>query len=256
MPDSIRHLYSPFTILHVSMVLAVTVTVGACEPPRSEEVSSPPADTLAATEDEGLIVLFDGATLDGWRGFQTTDVPEGWTVTEHGALHFMTAEGDINQGLITEETFADFDLRFEWRVAPGGNSGVFFHVTEDEDAIWMTGPEYQIVDNADHADGENPETSAGANYGLHGPDENFARPAGEYNEGRIVVRGGRVEHFLNGQRVVDYDLGSEAWTGLVAESPFESHSRYGRTGEGHIALQEGGPVWFRNVTIRRLGESN
>lgn len=234
-------------IVHLATALTIVTVTGACESPRTEEPSPAPGDPVTAADP---IVLFDGASFDGWRGFQREDIPEGWTISDDGALHFTTAEGDINTGLITVEEFSDFDLRFEWRVAPGGNSGVFFHVAEEEDAIWKTGPEYQLVDNTDHADGDNPETSAGSNYGLHGPDENFARPAGEYNEGRIVVRDGRVEHYLNGQKVVDYELGSDGWEALVAESPFQEHAQYGRTGRGHIALQEGGPVWIRNVTIQ------
>jgi hypothetical protein len=235
-------------------VLSIIVLIAACESPRSDDPSSGEAavDTAAVSEAHVWQELFDGESLAGWRGFRQQDVPDGWTVSEDGAIHFTTSEGDINAGLLTEEEFSDFDLRFEWRVAPGGNSGVFFHVTEDDDTIWKTGPEYQIVDNLGHADGENPVTSAGSNYGLHGPDENHAKPAGEYNEGRVVVRDGLVQHFLNGHKVVEYELGSAEWEAFVADSPFAQMPAYGRTGSGHIALQEGGPVWYRNIRIRRL----
>lgn len=252
----------PVSMLRVSLntpvvrsiaAVVVIAVVGACETPDGSR-PAPATDTVGASEQNDIIVLFDGESLDAWRGFQRSDIPEGWTITDDGELHFTSAEGDINQGLITKETFSDFDLRFEWRIASGGNSGVFFHVTEEEDTIWKTGPEYQLVDNADHADGANPKTAAAANYGLHGPDQDYARPAGEYNEGRIVVHDGHVEHYLNGHMVVEYELGSEEWTALVAESPFEAHSHYGRTNGGHIALQEGGPVWFRNITIQQLSD--
>jgi len=243
MPPMQRH------AVPVRFLLPIIVLIAACESPRENDGSLPPA---AAQDTTSWDVLFDGESLEGWRGFRAEGIPEGWMVTEEGDLHFATSAGDINLGLITEDEYSNFDLRFEWRVAPGGNSGVFFHVTDEGETIWETGPEYQIVDNEQHADGETPTTSAASNYGLYGPDENHALPAGAYNEGRIVVEEGHVEHFLNGQRVVDYELGSDEWEALVAESSFSELPAYGRTGSGHIALQEGGPVWYRNVRIQRL----
>lgn len=249
---------------HLEVVITLgALLIAACGPPQADgpEASGGTSDRTADESDlavgagdagENWQVLFDGESLDGWRGFRADDIPEGWTLSDDGALHFTSSEGDINQGLITEDQYADFDLRFEWRVAPAGNSGVFFHVTEEEDAIWKTGPEYQIVDNEGHPDGANPLAAAGANYGLYGPVENFANAAGEYNDGRIVVRGGHVEHFLNGHQIVKYDLGSEEWDDLVSESSFGDLTAYGRSGSGHIALQEGGPVWYRNIRIRPL----
>lgn len=248
-------------------MLSIIVLMTACDAPRTGDPATGESETASVSgstngsaealgeegEPEDWQILFDGENLDGWRGFQSRVIPPGWTVTDDGAIHFASAEGDIDLGLITDEQFSDFDLRFEWRVAPGGNSGVFFHVTEDEDTIWKTGPEYQIVDNIGHDDGENPVTSAGANYGLYGPDEDFSKPAGEYNEGRILVRAGRVQHFLNDQKVVDYRLGSDDWEDRVGASSFNEMPAYGRTGSGHIALQEGGPVWYRNIRIRSLG---
>lgn len=249
-----------------SMLLFIAaLLLAACDSPQPDSTGAsgtaahPTPEQMLSEDstvggDEAWRVLFDGESLDGWRGFRSDGVPEGWTVTDDGALHYTTAEGDINQGIMTEEQFSDFDLRFEWRVAPGGNSGVFFHVTEDEDTIWKTGPEYQIVDNAGHPDGQNPVTSAGANYSLYGPEENYANPADEYNDGRIVVRGGHVEHFLNGRSVVEYDLESAEWNERIAESSFSDLPAYGRSGSGHIALQEGGPVWYRNIRIRTLDQ--
>jgi hypothetical protein len=214
---------------------------------------SPPnggAPVLAGEASETWTPLFDGSTFAGWRGYGRDDVPDGWIIDD-GALHFTRADGDINTGIITEQTFSDFELQFEWRIAPAGNSGVFFHVVEGRhDAIWKTGPEYQIVDNAGHPDGRNPVTSAASNYALHGPEQDHAKPAGEYNEGRIVVRGGRVQHWLNGRRVVDYYLGDSDWLARVEETGFRDWPAYGLARTGHIAIQEGGPVWYRNLRIR------
>jgi hypothetical protein len=229
--------------------LPLLVLIG-CSP--VDESADPPVAAIPA-DDEVWEILFDGQTFDGWRGFGRSDVPEGWVITEEGDIHFTSADGDINLGLITEERFSDFDLRFEWRIAPGGNSGVFFRVREnDHEAIWHTGPEYQVVDNTGHPDGENPLTSAGSNYALHGPEEDYMRPVGEYNEGRVLVTGDRVQHWLNGHKVVEYELWDDGWEERVAGTAFARFPEYGRSRSGHIALQEGGPVWYRNIRILRL----
>jgi hypothetical protein len=239
---------SPFSTSLAAMVLLITAV--ACE---RHDASPGAAPFETSTGAAVWQPLFDGETLRGWRGFQAQGVPEGWTVTPQNEIHFSKTDVDYDFGLMTEQQFDDFELAFEWRVVPGGNSGVFFRVVEDgHAAIWETGPEYQVVDNVGHADGQDPVTSAGSNYGLHGPDEDFARPAGEYNEGRIVALGDRVEHWLNGQRVVEYELGSPDWQQRVSDTKFSELPAYGVAARGHIALQEGGPVWFRNIRIRSI----
>lgn len=209
-------------------------------------------------EAAGWRLLFDGSTLAGWRGYRMEGVPPGWSATD-GALAFAPLESDGVQDdppapaadLITEDMFGDFELSLEWRVGPGGNSGVFFRVTETERVPYWTGPEMQILDNAAHPDGRSPKTSAGANYGLHAPSEDVARPAGEWNHARIVVRGPRVEHWLNGARIVSYELWSDSWRSLVAASKFGEWPGYGMAPSGHVGLQDhDDPVWFRNLKIR------
>lgn len=206
-------------------------------------------NTLSETERAaGWQLLFDGRTAEGWRGFRREDFPAGWRIVD-GTLHRAEKAGDI----ITTETFADFELSVDWRVEGPGNSGIFFRVSEDEDQVWRTGPEYQILNNAVHKDGRNPITRAGANYALHAPREDVARPAGEWNTARLVVNGPHVEHWLNGRKIVEYELWSEDWERRVAESKFAEMPRYGRNTSGHIALQDhNDPVWFRNIKVRRL----
>jgi hypothetical protein len=197
---------------------------------------------------DGWRLLFDGRTTDGWRGFRRDAMPAGWQVVD-GALTRAAAAGDI----ITIEQFGSFELALDWKVAPGGNSGIFFHVTEDMDHVWQTGPEYQVLDDAGHRDGVTPQTSAGSNYALHAPSANVVRPAGEWNSARLVVRGTHVEHWLNGTQVVSYELGDAEWERLVAGSKFSDMPRYGRNRRGHIALQDHGDlVMYRNVRIRVL----
>ncbi len=190
------------------------------------------------------------ASLDGWRGYMSQDVPEGWTV-ESGVLAF--APGGEGGDLITTDQFGSFELALEWRIDSGGNSGIFYRVIEEGRYAFWTGPEMQILDNDRHPDGRSPLTSAGANYALHAPPEDFTRPVGEWNEARIVVRGSDVEHWLNGERVVSYTLGSPEWQALVADSKFTEWPGYGKAAQGHLGLQDhGDPVWFRNIRVRRL----
>ncbi len=209
---------------------------------------TPPNQLTAQEQAEGWALLFDG-TLDGWRGYQRDDPPGAWSVQD-GALAF-TPGGDGGD-LMTTEQYGDFELSFEWRILEGGNSGVFYRATEAERAPYWTGPEYQILDNAGHADGAQPETSAGANYALHGPASDVTLPLGEWNRARIVVNGPRVEHWLNGVKLLEYELWSDDWRETVSRTKFADWPGYGLARTGHIGLQDhGDPVWYRNIKIRR-----
>lgn len=197
---------------------------------------------------DGWLALFDGESLDGWRGFRQEGPPGAWRVVD-GALA-LTGEGEGGD-LITEESFDDYELALEWRVEEGGNSGIFYLVTEEANTIWEAAPEMQVLDDANHPDGQSPLTSAGSNFALHPVPRGVVRPAGEWNQARIVVRGDSVEHWLNGTLVVEYELGSEDWQRRVAESKFADLPLYGQARSGHIGLQDhGDPVWFRNVRVR------
>lgn len=206
-------------------------------------------NTLTAEQRQaGWRLLFDGRTSDGWRGYGRTDMPSGWQVVD-GALTRVAGAGDI----ITEETFRNFELELEWQVEPGGNSGIFIRAVESAVPIYHGAPEYQILDDDTHSDGASELTSAGANYGLHPVPRGVVRPAGEWNQARIVVNGDHVEHWLNGQRVVEYELGSEDWERRVAASKFAEWPEYGRAAEGHVGLQDHGDrVAFRDIRIRVL----
>jgi len=194
----------------------------------------------------GWILLFDGRSLDGWRGYNMRGLSGGWAV-EDGTIARVGAGGDI----ITEAEYADFELAFDWKVATGGNSGVFFRAAEGEPLIYHSAPEFQVLDDANHRDGQSPLTSAGSNYGLHSAPRGVVKAAGEWNSARIIARGNEVEHWLNGTKVVEYELRSEAWAALVANSKFVEWPAYGMADRGHIGLQDhGDPVWYRNLKLR------
>lgn len=207
--------------------------------------------TLSEAEQRaGWKVLFDGKSFDGWRGFRMDKVPKGWIITEQGELHFTgEGKGDI----MTREQYDDFELQLEWRISPGGNSGIFFRVSENRQASWHTGPEMQVLDNKGHKDGRNPLTSAGSNYALHAPSKDVTREVGLYNHVRILVQANHVEYGLNGVKVVEYEIGSPEWQMLVANSKFGKLPDYGRYRSGHIVLQDhGDKVWYRHIKIRPL----
>ncbi|MGH7476754.1 MAG: 3-keto-disaccharide hydrolase [Longimicrobiales bacterium] len=222
------------------------------EPGAGETAVASVADAMNTLTPEeradGWRLLFDGRTTEGWRGYRRSDMPAGWQVVD-GTLTRVAEAGDI----VTVDEFEDFELRLEWRVEPGGNSGIFFRVNEESEYAWERGPEMQVLDDERHADGQAPETSAGANYALHPAPRGVVRPAGEWNEVRLIVNGNHVEHWLNGTKVVEYELGNEDWERRVAASKFSEMPGYGREPRGHIALQDHGDVVaYRNIRIRPL----
>jgi len=191
-------------------------------------------------------LLFDGTSTVGWRGFKRATLPAGWQAT-NGALTRTSGGGDI----VTVDRFANFELMIQWQVAPGGNSGIMFRVSEDEDAPHLSGPEFQVLDNAGHPDGASPLSSAGACYGLYPPSTDASGPAGAWNDTRLLVNGAHVEHWLNGVKIVEYELGSADWLSRLANSPFRDAQAYGRVPRGHIALQDHGDrVAYRGIKIR------
>lgn len=207
-------------------------------------------NTLTSQErEQGWRLLFDGKSTAGWRGFKQTEAPAGWQAVD-GALTRVSRARDI----ITVDQFDSFELTLEWKIAEGGNSGIMYHVSEEADATYYTGPEFQILDNARHADGKSPLTSAGSCYALYAPSKDVTRPVGSWNSARIIVNGNRVEHWMNDVRLVEYELHSEDWNRRVAESKFKQWPTFGRTRPGHIALQEhGSQVAYRNIKIRTIG---
>ncbi len=192
--------------------------------------------------------LFDGSSLDAWRGYKSETVPAGWQIID-GALTRADAGGD----LITREQFGSFDLRFEWRVDEGANSGVIWHVSEDHGATYETGPEYQVLDNVVLGPDGDERHAAASNYALHAPPRDFTHAPGEWNAGRLLVDGAHVKHWLNGHLVVEYDLWNDDWRALVKASKFDAMPDYGLNERGHIALQDHGDrVAYRNIRVRAL----
>ncbi|MGC4030187.1 MAG: DUF1080 domain-containing protein [Tepidisphaeraceae bacterium] len=210
----------------------------------------PANNTLTdAEKTAGWQLLFDGQDIaKAFRGYRKEQPPDGWRVVA-GTLTRVGGGGD----LVSREQFDDFELTLDWRVPEGGNSGVYYRANESGAYGWQTGPEMQILDDERHPDGKNPLTSAGAAYAVFAPTAKAARPAGAWNTARLVVQGGHVEHWLNGQKVVDYTLGSPTWRSAVSAGKFKDVKGYGTLPTGHIMLQDhGDAVAFRNIKIRKL----
>jgi hypothetical protein len=193
--------------------------------------------------------LFDGKMLDTFRGWRSEGMPEGWHVVD-GTL---AKEGAVDD-LVTKEQFGNFELEIDWKIGKEGNSGVFYRATREYDHIYWSGPEYQLLDDANAPDGRSRLTAAGAAYGLYGPPAGVVKPFGEWNKTRIIVNGDHVEHWLNGQRVVEYDFGSPDWKAKVAASKFSKYPNYGLAKKGYIGIQgdHPGSLELRHIRIREL----
>jgi hypothetical protein len=192
--------------------------------------------------------LFDGVSTNGWRGYKQASPPASWKAVD-GLLVLDGKAGD----LVTEEEFGDFELSLEWKIKEGGNSGIFYRVTEEPASIWHHAIEYQILDNARHKDGADTKTSTGACYALYGPSSDVTRSPGQWNETRIVARGTHVEHWLNGTKLLEFEIGTPDWNARVASSKFKIYPGFAKAPKGRIGLQDHGDyVAFRNIKIRRL----
>ena len=193
--------------------------------------------------------IFDGATLAGWHGFKTPGrAPAGWQARD-GEL-VRVAGGD---DLVTDRTYANFELALEWQVGEGGNSGILYRIDPTASITHESGPEMQVLDDGGHPDGASRLTAAGAAYGLYPAPPGIVRQPGFWNEARLLVDGAHVEHWLNGVKVVEYELWSPDWEERVKRSKFAAWPGYGRSVRGYIGLQDHGDrVAYRNIRIREL----
>lgn len=211
-------------------------------------------NTLTAEEKAaGFKLLFDGKSTTDWRGYKQKEMPAGWTVVD-GTLGLSGGTGEPSSGdIVTKEEYGNFELRLQWRIAKDGNSGIMYRVSEKYSAPYESGPEMQVLDDAGHPDGKSRLTSAGSCFGLYPAPAGIVHPAGEWNDVRIIANGAHVEHWLNGVKVVEYELWSPDWKAKVQASKFKQWPGYGMSKTGHIALQDhGNAVSFRSIRIRKL----
>jgi hypothetical protein len=240
----------------LALVFALSGLV-ACGPGAEREAEQTVQHNFLTEEEkaDGWELLFNGRNTSGWRGFQKEDltIDEGW-YAHGGTLTTSGTGGDIGGDIVTERKFSNFIFETEWRIDEGGNSGILYLVGENGyRAVYETGPEYQLLDDQGISGQAQDWHKTAANYGMHAPQNAPVQPAGEWNTARIVVDNGHVEHWLNGEKVVEYQLWSDEWEKLVSSGKWADFPNYGRYKEGHIALQDhGSRVWFRNMKIKEL----
>jgi hypothetical protein len=187
--------------------------------------------------------------LSSFRGWDADAVPSGWSVVDGTIAKTRGAED-----LITKDQFANFELELEWKIGQHGNSGIFYRGTRDYDHIYWSAPEYQLEDNIGADDNKSPDRWTAADYALYAPSSGQIPTADKWNLTRIVVNGRHVEHWLNGAKVVEYELGSPDWKARVAKSKFAAYPKYGMAQRGYIGIQgdHPGALALRNIRIREL----
>ena len=209
-----------------------------------------------AEESQGWKLLFDGQTTTGWRSYNANGIGAAWKVQD-GALYLdnsVTTKEDRGD-IITNDQFENFEFSIEWKIDSCGNSGIFYNVVEDPqyNAVYLTGPEMQVLDNTCHPDAKIDKHRAGDLYDLIRVSKETVKPAGEWNEARIVSKKGKYEFWLNGTKTVQFTMHDKNWDTMVGNSKFKAWKDFGKATKGHLALQDhGDKVWFRNIKIREL----
>lgn len=217
-------------------------------------IVSPGLSMATASE---TIELFDGQSLDGWVTLEGKPITQGWEVVD-GTLRMNHKQGRPGH-IKTTQTFENFTLEFEWRIAPGGNSGVKYLLKKSKSTRWGTryfGCEYQLLDDNKHKNGRIPNKTAGALYDLIAPDveRKQLNPLGQFNHSKIVVDNGHLEHWLNGHKIVEAQIGSDQWQAKINRSKFKTVEGFAH-GPGAILLQDhGADTWFRNIRLQKRGQ--
>jgi len=235
-----------------AMISQLALVIAGCTQVGNAPAASTASGAVALTPEQkaaGWRSLFDGTSTSAWRGYKSPTFPAGWRIAD-GVLTKSGSVGD----LVSKDQFGNFELALDWNLSTGGNAGIFYRGTEEYDHIYWSAPEYQLLDDANHPDGKSRLTSAGAAYALYPSPAGVVKPAGEWNSTLIVVNGSRVQHWLNGQRLLEYELGSPDWEAKVKASKFVAYPNYGRAPRGYIGIQgdHDGVLSIRNVRIREI----
>jgi hypothetical protein len=240
-------------ILSLTCAFALLVALPSC----AQTLNKLPGKEKKA----GWVLLFNGKNFTGWRQYNGTEMPKNWII-EDNAMKVFTGEGkNPGQGsggdiIYSIRKFKNFELSIDWKVSEMGNSGIFYYVREVPDqGIYYAAPEVQVLDNIKATDNKVASHLAGSLYDMLPADPNTVRPTGEWNNILITVKNGKVTHFQNGIKVVEYELWTQKWDEMVANSKFKSFPGFleGIAKEGYIGLQDHGyAIWFRNIKIREL----
>jgi Domain of Unknown Function (DUF1080) len=208
-----------------------------------------------AEKKDGWKLLFDGKTLNGWKMYQNKTA-DCWGAKD-GELYCKgstTDKSDLRADIITAEQYENYELSVDWKIAPGGNSGIIYNATEEYPASYQSGPEYQLIDDEGFSGGKLEDwQKTGADYAMYTATSRPTKPIGEYNTSKIVVKGAHREYWLNGVKVVEFEAWSDDWNKRKSVGKWKDTPGYGMAKKGYICLQDhGSGVWFKNIKIRKL----
>lgn len=222
-------------------------TVTSCQQEKDNQLTK-------EEEKAGWKLLFDGKTMDGWRTFKNKS-GNSWEIINN-ELHCKgsaTDKSDLRDDLITTDQFENFELSIDWKIASGGNSGIMYHVTEEYDAAYLSGPEYQLIDDEGFPEKLEDWQKTAADYAMYNVTSRPTKPVGQYNNSKIVFNKGHVEHWLNGVKVLEFEAWSDDWHKRKAAGKWKEEKGYGMSKTGHICLQDhGSEIWFKNIKIKPL----
>ena len=205
---------------------------------------------------DNWVNLFDGKSLDGWHAFNKSGVVKNWTIDDGALVCLGAAIGDTGGDIVTDSEYENFEFSWDWKIDKGGNSGVMYHVVESPryKAPWETGPEYQMIDDDGYVDKLEDWQKTGVDYAMNlTNDKKKVMPVGEWNSSKILYNEGHVEHWLNGEMVVEFQAGDEKWLKNKTEGKWKDYPDYGSVKKGRIALQDHGQkAFFKNIKIKEL----
>ena len=245
------------------IVLVAAISLVACSSNSSDKKDDEVKPTVTSNplltdeeQKEGWKLLFDGTSITGWHNYGGGTVGSQWKV-ENGDMKFAGAEkkDTIAQDIVTDDEYENFDLKLEWKIDTGGNSGIMFYVVEDtaHKRPYWTGPEMQVLDNERHPDSKIIKHRAGDLYDLISCSKETVKPALEWNQVEIKAVNGKLDFWLNGENVVSTQMWDDNWNKMIANSKFKQWPGFGTFKKGRICLQDhGNTVWFRNIKIRSL----
>lgn len=246
------------------LILSSLVAFLSCNTNKAMKDQSSGVNTLSKAEEKaGWKLLFDGQSLKGWHGFRKSTLSPDWKV-EDGAITLAATYKadktrqykDLQSDLVTDGEFGNFELQMEWKISPCGNSGIIYRSVESDKygATYVTGPEMQVLDDNCHPDAKIEKHRSSDLYDLVTATPRRLKPVGEWNQVRVVLKDDNVQHWLNGEKVVDVKMWTSEWDQMVQKSKWKEHAAYfAKSKKGHIALQDhDNPVWFRNIKIRAL----
>jgi hypothetical protein len=235
----------------ISIVAIILITLIAS----SYHYQAVPDNSLTDSEKKaGWKLLFDGRSMNGWRAYKNQET-NSWTVV-NGILYCKGSETDKSDkraDLITEDQFQNFELSVDWKISPKGNSGILYMVTEEFPRSYQSGPEYQLIDDVNFPEKLEEWQKTGANYAMDPAPAAKPKSVGEWNTTRIVVNKGHVEHWLNGKKILEFQMWTDEWQKKKMNGKWKDAPGYGMSKKGHIALQDhGSEAWFKNVKIKEL----